>query len=68
MGTARRLIEAFPRDTAPKYLIRDRDKIFGVEFRRAVSKLGLDKDRPEPRSVEPPESSLRGASFAEGVY
>lgn len=55
MGTARRLIEAFPWDTAPKHLIRDRDNIVGVEYRRAVSKLGLDKDRPEPRSVEPPK-------------
>ena len=39
--TGRQLIQAFPWDTAPKYLLRDRDSIYGAEFRRAVYNLGL---------------------------
>ena len=32
-GTARQITEAFPWDSAPKYLIRDNDRAFGVAFR-----------------------------------
>ena len=31
--TAQQIIEAFPWDTAPKYLLRDRDSIYGAYFR-----------------------------------
>jgi hypothetical protein len=31
--TAQQLIVAFPDDTAPRYLIRDRDSIYGDDFR-----------------------------------
>jgi putative transposase len=31
--TAQQLREAFPWDTAPRYLLRDRDRIFGADFR-----------------------------------
>jgi hypothetical protein len=34
--TARQLIEAFPEDTAPRFLIRDRDSIYGHDFQRAT--------------------------------
>jgi hypothetical protein len=34
--TAQQLREAFPWDTAPRYLLRDRDRIFGPEFVRQV--------------------------------
>jgi hypothetical protein len=30
--TAQQLREAFPWDTAPRYLLRDRDRIFGDDF------------------------------------
>jgi putative transposase len=30
--TAQPLIEAFPEDTAPRYLIRERDQIYGEDF------------------------------------
>lgn len=30
--TAQQLREAFPWDTAPRYLLRDRDRIFGNDF------------------------------------
>ena len=34
--TGRQLVAAFPRDTVPRYLIRDRDGIYGQDFTRCV--------------------------------
>jgi len=34
--TAQQIVEAFPDDSAPRYLLRDRDRIYGGEFRRRV--------------------------------
>ena len=36
--TARQVIEAFPEETAPRFLVRDRD---GKRFRRAIEVLGM---------------------------
>jgi len=44
------LIEAFPWDSAPTYLLRDRDKIFGLEFARTVSNVGIEEIRISPHS------------------
>ena len=41
--TARQLTEAFPFDSKPKYLHRDRDSIFGWEFQRCVESLGIEQ-------------------------
>ncbi len=42
--------EAFPWDTVPKYLIRDRDGAYGQVFKRRVRAMGI-RDRPTaPRS------------------
>lgn len=41
--TARRMNEAFPYDTAPKYLVRDRDGIYGSVFRDHVRGLGIEE-------------------------
>ena len=30
--TAQQVVEAFPEDSAPRFLIRDRDQIYGEEF------------------------------------
>ncbi len=47
---ARQIVEAFPWETAPKYLLRDRDGAYGKLFRRRVSAMGI-RDRPvAPRS------------------
>ncbi len=47
---ARQVIEAFPWDTVPRYLIRDRDGAYGEAFRRRVRAMGI-RDRPTaPRS------------------
>jgi transposase InsO family protein len=42
---ARQITEAFPWDSAPKYLIRDNDKAFGVAFKARVQAMGI-RDRP----------------------
>jgi len=39
--TARQTVQAFPWDTAPRYLLRDRDCIHGEAFRRRVRQLGV---------------------------
>ena len=48
--TAQQLVEAFPWQSPPKYLRRDRDAIYGNRFRKRVRSLGM-KERPiAPRS------------------
>lgn len=48
--TGRQLVEAFPWDTAPRFLLRDRDAIYGPEFLRSVRTLGIEDVRTSPRS------------------
>ncbi|WP_320041562.1 integrase [uncultured Desulfobacter sp.] len=38
--TTQQIVEAFPWDTAPKYLMRDRDAIYGVFFPKSSEKHG----------------------------
>ena len=44
------MVEAFPFDSAPKYLLRDRDRIYGDEFRKQVKLLGIKEVLSAPRS------------------
>src|SRR5262249_27976232 len=39
--TARQIVEAFPDDTAPRYLVRDRAGIYGHVFTARVDGLGI---------------------------
>jgi putative transposase len=48
--TAQQILEAFPFDTAPRFLLRDRDNIYGERFRRRVKSLGVNEVRIAPRS------------------
>jgi putative transposase len=41
--TARQIVEAFPEDTAPRYLLRDRDAIYGGLFRSRVQGMGIEE-------------------------
>ena len=41
MWTAQQIIEAFPWDTAPKYMLRDRDSIYGAYLRQRVKNMGI---------------------------
>jgi putative transposase len=44
------LREAFPWDTAPRYLLRDRDRIFGQDFVEQVKAMGMKQVLSAPRS------------------
>ena len=48
--TAQQVVNAFPYDTAPTYLLRDRDSIYGSAFVRRVDGLGLKQKLISPRS------------------
>jgi putative transposase len=48
--TAQQMREAFPWDTAPRYLLRDRDRIFGQEFVKQVKAMGIKQVLSAPRS------------------
>jgi putative transposase len=47
---SRQLREAFPFETAPRYLIRDRDGIYGAEVRRCLASLHIEEVVTAPRS------------------
>ena len=47
--TGRQLVEAFPWDTIPRYLIRDRDGIYGHDFTRRANALGIKQVLIAPR-------------------
>jgi transposase InsO family protein len=48
--TAQQVIEAFPNDTAPRWLLRDRDAIYGDVFRRRVAGMGIEEVITGPSS------------------
>ena len=48
--TAQQLVNAFPYDTAPKYLLRDRDSIYGSVFVQRVEGMGIKQKLIAPRS------------------
>ena len=48
--TAQQMVEAFPWETTARYLIRDRDRIYGTDFHRRVKALGLHEVLIAPRS------------------
>jgi transposase InsO family protein len=48
--TAQQLREAFPWETAPRYLLRDRDGIFGPDFVKQVRAMGIKQVLSAPRS------------------
>jgi transposase InsO family protein len=50
LWTGQQIVEAFPWDTAPRYLIRDRDKKYGNEFVRRVESLDMKQVLISPRS------------------
>ena len=41
--TAQQVVEAFPFEEAPKYLVRDRDAIFGQHFRQRVPQMNIEE-------------------------
>ena len=43
--TGQQIIEAFPWDNAPKYMIRDNDSIYGADFKQRVNSAGIKQVR-----------------------
>ena len=48
--TAQQIINAFPYATAPRYLLRDRDSIYGSRFVQRVEGMGITQKLISPRS------------------
>ena len=48
--TAQQLIESFPDDSAPRWLLRDRDNIYDDHVRRRIASLGITEVISGPRS------------------
>jgi transposase InsO family protein len=48
--TAQQMREAFPWESAPRYLLRDRDRIFGKDFVNQVKAMGIKQVLSAPRS------------------
>ena len=48
--TAQQIVEAFPEDSAPRYMLRDRDGIYGEQFYRRVKNMGIDEVLTAPLS------------------
>ncbi|MGB2985105.1 MAG: integrase core domain-containing protein [Phycisphaerae bacterium] len=47
---AQQIVEAIPFDDAPRFLIRDRDGIYGERFRERVANMGIEEVMIAPRS------------------
>jgi transposase InsO family protein len=50
--TGQQLREAFPWDSAPRFLLRDRDRIFGSDFTQQVKELGIQEVLGVPRAPQ----------------
>lgn len=48
--TWQQVVEAFPEDTAPRYLLRDRDKIYGCDFRERIRGMSIKEVLSAPAS------------------
>ena len=48
--TGRQIAQAFPWDSAPRYLLHDRDCIYGAAFRQRVGEMGIREVLTAPRS------------------
>jgi putative transposase len=48
--TTRQIVEAFPDDTAPRYLLRDRDAIYAAVFAQRVTRMGIREVLIAPRA------------------
>jgi hypothetical protein len=48
--TGQQMVEAFPEDTAPRYLLRDRDKIYGCDFHERFQGTSIEEVLSAPAS------------------
>jgi putative transposase len=47
---AQQIVAAFPDDSAPAYLLRDRDQVYGEQFRHRVKGMGIEEVLTAPHS------------------
>jgi hypothetical protein len=60
--TAQQIVDAFPNESAPAYLLRDRDRVYGQRFRHRLKGMGIEEmlTAPDGRPQSPaPESAER---------
>jgi transposase InsO family protein len=48
--TAHQIPEAFPWEAVPRYLLRDRDRAYGLAFQTRVESMGIEQVLTAPRS------------------
>jgi putative transposase len=48
--TAQQIVAAFPDDTAPSYLLRDRDHVYGEQFRHRMKGMRIEEVITAPHS------------------
>src|SRR6266478_4663867 len=48
--TAQQIVDAFPDDSAPAYLLRDRDQVYGEQFRHRVKGIRIEEVLTAPHS------------------
>ena len=48
--TAQQVVDAFPWDTAQRYLLRDRDRIYADPFRQRIHHMGIEEVLIAPQS------------------
>jgi transposase InsO family protein len=48
--TAQQIVDAFPDDSAPAYLLRDRDQVYGQQFRHRVKGMRIQEVLTAPHS------------------
>jgi putative transposase len=48
--SAQQIVDAFPDDSAPSYLLLDRDQVYGQQFRHRVKGMGIDEVFTAPHS------------------
>jgi putative transposase len=48
--TAQQVVDAFPWDEAPRYLLRDRDRVYGAAFQQRVQHMDIEGVLTAPRS------------------
>jgi putative transposase len=48
--TTQQIVDAFPDDSAPAYLLRDRDQVYGQQFRHRVKGMGIAEVLTAPQS------------------
>ena len=56
---ARQITEAFPWTEAPRYLIRDQDRVYGAAVMHRLRAMGI-RDKPSPRAHPGRTASPKG--------